>query len=208
MAKKPDELLPTRRTLLERLKHWDDSQSWQEFFDLYWKLIYGVAVKAGLSDAEAQDVVQETVIAVARNIGEFEYDPSRSFKAWLLNITRWRITDQFRKRLPVARPKTTPPDDSTRTDPVDKVIDTKTAEVDRLWDKEYEEHLLGVARKRVMQEANARHYQIYDLHVVKGWPVEKVARLMSVTEALVYQVKSRTERALAKEIKRLQTKGV
>src|SRR3989442_6327941 len=45
---------------------------WQEFFDTYGKLIHRIAVKAGLSDAEAQDVVQETVIVVARKIPGFK----------------------------------------------------------------------------------------------------------------------------------------
>jgi len=52
--------------LLSRLKDWRDDASWQEFFDTYWRLIYGVARKAGLSDAEAQDIVQETVFSVVR----------------------------------------------------------------------------------------------------------------------------------------------
>ena len=77
----------------------DDQQSWQEFFDAYWKLIYSVALKAGLSDAEAQEVVQETVISVAKKMPEFKADPAvGSFKSWLLTLTRWRITDQMRKR--------------------------------------------------------------------------------------------------------------
>jgi len=61
----PEELIPTRRSLLSRLKDWDDQESWKDFFDTYWKLVYGVAIKAGLSDQEAQDVVQETVLSVA-----------------------------------------------------------------------------------------------------------------------------------------------
>src|SRR5262245_28103531 len=77
MMAERDELLPTRWSLLSRLKNWDDQASWQEFFDTYWKLIYGVAIKAGLTDAEAQDVVQETVITVAKNLEQFKMDPSR-----------------------------------------------------------------------------------------------------------------------------------
>lgn len=48
-----DEFIPTRRSLLSRLKHLDGQASWQEFFGTYSRLIYRVAVKAGLSDAEA-----------------------------------------------------------------------------------------------------------------------------------------------------------
>src|SRR6266508_412338 len=91
--------IPTRHSLLNRLKDWRDDVSWREFFDTYWELLYNVARKAGLTDTEAQEVVQETVIGVAKKIGGFETDARRgSFKAWLLHQTRWRIADQFRKR--------------------------------------------------------------------------------------------------------------
>jgi len=57
-----------------------------------------VAIKAGLNDAEAQEVVQETIVAVAKQMG-FKYDPKiGSFKGWLLHLTRWRIADKMRKR--------------------------------------------------------------------------------------------------------------
>src|SRR6266853_6318316 len=118
MTAHDDELIPTRATLLERLKNWQDQSSWQDFFDTYWKLIYGVARKAGLIEAEAQDVVQETMMAVDRHMPNFKYDPAiGSFKAWLLNMTRWRIVDQLRKRgpAPEARPDSAGPVTGTRT---------------------------------------------------------------------------------------------
>src|SRR5918996_4191140 len=99
MTEHANEFIPTRKSLLSRLKNWDDNDSWQKFFDTYWKLIYGVALKSGLTDAEAQDVVQETVLSVAKNIAEFKYDPSVcSFKTWLMQVTRSRISHQFRRR--------------------------------------------------------------------------------------------------------------
>src|SRR6266498_896673 len=130
MADEPDEFIPTRRSLLARLKNWDDQKSWQDFFDIYWRLIYSVALKAGLSDADAQDVVQDTVLTVAKKIGEFKSDPAiGSFKGWLMLITRRRIADQFEKRNKVGRASgggagavkgtggtpVLPSDDSTRT---------------------------------------------------------------------------------------------
>src|SRR5205809_4936804 len=98
MAGNPDGLIPTRRSLLTRLKDWDDQESWKDFFDTYWKLVYGVAIKSGLNDAEAQDVVQETVLSVAKKMHAFKYDPAvGTFKSWLLLITRRRIADHLRK---------------------------------------------------------------------------------------------------------------
>src|SRR5688572_29247421 len=99
MPDKAFDPIPTRHSLLNRLKDWGDQTSWQDFFDTYSQLIYNVAIKAGLSDTEAQEVMQETVIAVARKIPEFQTDPARgSFSAWLMRLTRWRIADQLRKR--------------------------------------------------------------------------------------------------------------
>ena len=73
--------------------------AWKDFFDTHWKLIYGVAIKAGLNDAEAQEVVQETIIAAAKQMEGFKYDPKiGSFKGWLLHQTRFRIADKMRKR--------------------------------------------------------------------------------------------------------------
>src|SRR5437867_11716995 len=94
-------LLATRRSLVDRLGNWEDQARWQEFFETYWKLIYSVARKSGLNDAEAQDVVQETVITVAKKIGKLRYDPAIGyFNGWLLNIIHWRIADQSRNRVP------------------------------------------------------------------------------------------------------------
>ena len=90
--------LPTRASLLSRLRDLGDKDSWRTFFDMYWRLLYNVARKSGLNDGDAQDVVQETVIAVARKMPEFRYDPTKgSFKQWLLLITRRRIQDHLRR---------------------------------------------------------------------------------------------------------------
>ena len=93
-------LIPTRYSLLSRLQNWDDQASWKEFFDTYWRLIYLIALQSGLTETEAQDVVQETVISIAKDIHKFRRDRSLgSFKGWLRNLTRWRIADQLRRRI-------------------------------------------------------------------------------------------------------------
>src|SRR5438034_8403369 len=138
-----DELIPTRASLIKRLKNWQDQSSWQEFFDIYWKLIYGVARKAGLTDAEAQDVVQETMASVAKHMPTFNYDPAiGSFKAWLLNMTRWRIIGQLRKRGPYAEQRPSCNDTSTRTNLAERVADPAGQALDAVWEAEWENNLL------------------------------------------------------------------
>src|SRR5262245_43592250 len=98
MSSPDNDSLPTRRTLLSRLRNLDDDESWRGFFDLYWRLLYNFARKSGLDDSAAQEVVQDTVVSIARKMPEFRYDPARgSFRQWLLCITRRRITDHLRR---------------------------------------------------------------------------------------------------------------
>ena len=63
-----DDMAATRSSLVRRLRKWDDQKSWQTFFNTYWKLIFSVALRQGLSDAEANDAAQETLVAVAKAV--------------------------------------------------------------------------------------------------------------------------------------------
>lgn len=208
MARQPDELIPTRATLIYRLKDWQDQSSWQEFFDTYWKLIYGVARKAGLSDAEAQDVVQETMVSVSKHMPTFNYDPALgSFKAWLLNMTRWRIIGQFRKRVPAAEARPASDSATTSADPLNNVADPAGQPLDAVWEAEWETHLLEAAINKVKRRVDPLKYQVFDLYVNKEWPPEKIAASFGITVDQVYVIKHRITETIKTEVKRLQ-KGI
>ena len=204
-----DELIPTRATLIQRLKNWQDQSSWQEFFDTYWKLIYGVALKRGMTESEAQDVVQETMISAAKHMPDFKYDPALgSFKTWLLNMTRWRITDQLRKRGPFVAGHDSSEGTATRTRTVDKVVDPAGRDLDALWDAEWEKNLLDAAMVKVRQQLDPQKYQIFDLYVNKGWLPEKVATTFGVSVDQVYLAKHRAVELIKEEVKKLEKKIV
>lgn len=199
-----DEWIPTRQSLLTRLKNWEDHDGWQEFFNTYWRLLYGVARKAGLNDTEAQDVVQLTVIAVAEKlkVGEFTYDPKRSFKAWLLTHTQWRISDQFRKRQSVAARHA---DAEGKTDLMEAVPDADAAErLARAWEDDWRENLMQVALEKVKPRVSSRTFQIFQLHVRKDWPVEKVCETLGVGRAQVHLTKHRVSILVRKELAKLE----
>ena len=56
----------TRKSLIAKLDNWEDQKAWDEFYQIYWRLIYSVAVKAGLRSDEAFDCVQETILSIAK----------------------------------------------------------------------------------------------------------------------------------------------
>lgn len=199
-----DQYVSTRASLLHRLKNWQDESSWRDFFNIYWKLIYGVARKAGLTDSEAQDVVQETLISVAKHMPAFKYDPTiGSFRAWLLNLTRWRITNQFRKRQPYAEHR---PEGASfsGTGTVDAVLDPVSLDLDAIWQAEWETNLMNAAMNNLRRRIEPQRLQIFDFYVNKEWPPEKVAEHFRVSIDLVYQVKHRVTEAIRAEVSRLE----
>src|ERR1022692_163818 len=100
MASDEPSSIQTRPSLLNRLKSGDDAESWQEFYRIYGKLVRDFAIHAGLTDTEADEVVQETAIAMARHLPEYRYDPKVCrFKTWLLNQTSWRINRSEERRV-------------------------------------------------------------------------------------------------------------
>jgi len=201
----PDELIPTRRSLLERLRDLDDQPSWREFFDTYWKLIYGAAIRAGLSDQEAEDVLQETVIGVARKMPEFKYDPAAcSFKGWLMHVTRCRIADRFRRRRPQNVPLAVPRADTTAESTLD-LPDPAADVLDGIWNEEWQKNIVDVAMERIRSRVNPEHYQIFHLHAVKGLGVQDVAKLTGASLAKVYVTYHRIAKLVKQEVHRLES---
>jgi RNA polymerase sigma-70 factor (ECF subfamily) len=200
-----NDLLVTRRSLLVRLKDLGDQRSWEDFFNTYFGLIYSVALKAGLADVEAQDVVQETIIAVAKKMPGFEYDPAKGkFKGWLLQITRRRIIDQFRRRMPAAQHQSHADSDGPRTATIERIPDEAALNLEAVWDEEWRKNLMQVALARVKQKVSASQYQIFDCYVHKQWTVEQVTSTLGVTANQVYLAKNRVTALLKDEVERLQ----
>jgi RNA polymerase sigma factor (sigma-70 family) len=208
MARSADHTNRTRPSLLNRLKNWEDQTSWKEFYDLYWRLVYSAAAKAGLTHTESQDVVQETFAALAKTMEEFQYDPEHgSFKGYLLKNTQWKIIDQFRKRKDhlLVHPDRTP---KTGTATVAKIPDPASLRLEEVWDEEWRNNLFTAAVDRIKEQVKPRHFQVFELHVVKKWPVKKVATTCGISSPAVHLIKHRVSRLVRKEIKLLESKGI
>ena len=202
------ELIPTRRSLLTRLKDWGDQTGWQEFFDTYWRLIYGVALKAGLTDNEAQEVVQETMLEVAKKMPGFKYDPAvGSFKSWLLHTTKWKISGQFKRRRRQHREVWLPPDPDTSTEAPEELADAASLNWDQVWEAEWERNLLQAALEKVKLRVSAAQFEIFYLHVLKEQPVKEVMATLEVAASQVYLARHRVGRLLKQEIERLRRGG-
>ena len=170
--------LKTRRSLLSRLRDLDDRNSWRTFFDLYWRMLYNVARRAGLTEADAQDVVQETVVAVARQMPEFQYDRAKgTFKQWLFRIVRRRVADHLRR---VYRQ---PPKGELAFDPLAEdeesatvAPDQRTGEFGAAWDQEWEQAILDAAVAPRLAGGQSRHDARYEYRAGVPGPASGFAR--------------------------------
>jgi len=189
--------------LLSRLRDLGDSDSWRTFFDTYWRLLYNVARKSGLSDDAAQDIVQETVIAVARKMPDFHYDPAKgSFQQWLLLITRRRIHDHFRRHyrtLPLAEAVESETELGSKT--AAGSTPAQDAQIDAAWEQEWRESVLQAALARVRQQANPKSYQVFDYCVLQDLPAGQVAKMLGLNAAQVYLAKHRVSAAVKRAAK-------
>jgi RNA polymerase sigma factor (sigma-70 family) len=209
MAEPQDQFLPTRRSLLTRLKSWDDQEGWRLFFDTYWKLIYGVARKAGLTETESQDVVQETVLSVAKQMHGFRYDPAiGSFKSWLLLITRRRIADFLRRRYRDAPLAHDPAESDEAGLRLESVADPAVTALESIWEEEWRANLIDAAVDRVRRKVDPLQFQLFDCYVLKQWTPSEVTRALGVSVGQVYLAKHRVGALIRKEIERLEREMV
>jgi RNA polymerase sigma factor (sigma-70 family) len=205
MALHAEDFIPTRYSLLSRLQDWGDQDSWKDFFDTYWRLIYSIALKSGLTEAEAQDVVQETIICVAKDIDKFKRDRALgSFKGWLKNLTRWRIADQFRKRQPGLPKENAESCENSHLPEINEIPDQSDAGLEKLWEEEWQANLMEAAMERVRHRVKEEHYQMFDLNVVRQLPAARVAVMLEVHIAQVYLAKHRVLALIKKEVRLLE----
>jgi len=194
----------TRKSLIARLENWEDQRTWDEFYQTYWRLIYSVGLKAGLRSEEAFDVVQETILSIAKQSKKRLYDPEQgSFKTWLMNMTRWRINDQFRKRKKDTAMAGGEWDNDRKTDVIDRFEDPKGDLLERMWDVEWKKNLADAALARVKAQVSPKQYQIFDYYVVKQWEAKKVQAHLGVSMAQVYLAKHRVGAVLKRELAKL-----
>lgn len=195
----------TRKSLIARLDNWEDQKTWDEFYQTYWRLIYSVAIKAGLRPEESFDCVQETILSIAKQSKKKLYDPELgSFKTWLMNMTRWRINDQFRKRKKDTAMVGGEWDDDRKTAVIDRIEDPNGDILSRLWDVEWKNNIADAALARVKTQVSPKQYQIFDFYVIRQMDAQEVQDKLNVSMAQVYLAKHRVGAVLKKELAKLE----
>jgi RNA polymerase sigma-70 factor (ECF subfamily) len=88
----------TSLTLLDRLRQPNQTDAWVRFVSLYAPLLLNWASRQGLQESDAQDVVQEVLVKLVRELPVYERGDGQSFRGWLYRLTVNQCQD-FRRRV-------------------------------------------------------------------------------------------------------------
>lgn len=178
----------TRASLLARLSHSADRATWIEFFDRYGALLHGYARSCGLQPVDADDVVQDVLIALMHAMPGFEYDPSRGrFRSYLRTATARAVSAKLRQnRSARSLQDLGPADPALQTDADDSA-----------WEEEWRRYHVRIAMRTVEREFCERDRLAFTRYALNGEPVDRTAAELGMTIDNVYQVKSRILRRLS-----------
>jgi RNA polymerase sigma-70 factor, ECF subfamily len=190
-------MVETSPSLLEQLRARPEPEAWRVLVDLYTPLLYGWLRRYGLQGSDADDVVQETLGAVVRELPGFHYDASRgSFRGWLRTILVHRLRVFWRARQ--ARPLAT--GDSEMAAMLDQLADPHS-DLSRLWDVEHDRHLAHRLLARIEPDFEPAMWQAFRRTVLDGLRASTVAAELGVSVNAVFLAKSRVLRRLRQEMR-------
>ena len=179
-------------TLLERLRRAPDERAWERLLQLYVPLLFAWARRAGESEHDAADLVQDVLTILVQTLPSFQYDTKGSFRNWLRTVTLNKLRERRRKLAGAGRVG------------LDGVAEPEIPDdAERFWDEEYRRELLGRALRLMQTDFEPATWQACWQSVAEGRTAAEVARSLGISENAVYLARCRVLRRLRQELDHL-----
>jgi len=175
----------TQPSLLLRIRDPQDSESWRQFVEIYTPVVYRSIMKYRLHDADAADVSQEVMQAVARAIHRFDYDPGKgTFRGWLYRVVRSKLSSFFEIRQRHVQ-------GSGETQVQMKLEAQPGREEEEDWNRECEKRLFQWAAGKIKGEFKKSTWEAFWQTAVENRPKQEVAESLGISVDAVYVARSR-----------------
>jgi RNA polymerase sigma-70 factor (ECF subfamily) len=189
----------TSPTLLGRLRGTPtDQAAWGEFVDRYGRKVYGWCRLWGLQPTDAEDVTQNVLVDLARQMRTFEYRPSGRFRAWLRTVAyrAWCDLLEGRKASAVGSGDTG----------VLRVLESVEARDDLLRQlaEECDRELLEEAMKRAQPRVEPQTWEAFRLTALEHQSGAEVANRLGIAVTAVFKAKSRVQKMLQEELQQIE----
>ena len=189
----------TRASLILRLQDADDVAAWEEFFEIYSPVIFRVGVRRGFQPADAQDIVQEVLISVARSVSQWlERTDRGSFRAWLLRIARNQAFDLINAK-------------ATRSLGTDGQVAEQllaslhaNSDLSSVFDIEYHREVFQWAATQVRDSVAQHTWQAFWLTRIEGLSVEEAASKLNLRPGNIYFARSRVMARIKQYVKQFE----
>lgn len=180
-------------SLLDRLKEGSDRQSWNELAALYTPLLRRWLRRYdSLQEADADDLVQEVLATVSRELADFQHNERPgSFRSWLRTILVNRLRHFWRTRN--RHPRAVGGSDFQRQ--VDELADQGSA-ISRVWDLEHDRHVMQQLLQEMESRFSRETWIAFRRQVFDARPAPQVAAELNMPLHSVYAAKSRVLSAL------------
>ena len=176
----------TSLTLLEGLRNPQDQAAWRRFAERYQPMVLSFAHKLGLSDSDAQDAAQETMLAFVTAYRRQEYDQGKGrLRSWLFGIAHRKVSDIHRR----GRKERVLADRSDATGFMEAIEAPDVAE--RVWEQAWQRAVLQACLAEVGKQVDHDTLESFRLYVLEEWPAEKVAEHLGISRNAVYINKNR-----------------
>lgn len=195
--------LETRSSLIARITDVGDDEAWREFTAIYEPFIRRQALRFGLQEADAQELVQEVLIAVSKAVGRFQVDQSRGrFRTWLYAIGR----NICLKHLARLRREQGSGDTQVRAALV-ALPDPSSLESEE-FDIEFKRHVFLWVANSIRTEFRPKTWQAFWLSTVDNHSIERVSSELGISVGAVYIARSRVMARLRSRVQEITLEGV
>ncbi len=190
----------TRRSLLVRLRDREDARAWEEFVEVYEPLFYRLVRQRGLQHADAEELTQECLVAVASAIDRWDPDPQKgSFRGWLFRIAR-NMTINFLTR---RRPDQQGAGGTDFQVLLEKHPDPSCQETTE-FEQEYQRETFDWAARQVRDEFRESTWQAFWRTAVEEEPIPEVASALGLSVGAVYMARSRVMARIKSRVQELE----
>jgi RNA polymerase sigma factor (sigma-70 family) len=189
----------TRQTLIERVKNQHDDISWEEFVRVYQDYIYAIIRRMGISEHDADDLLQQVLINLWKQLPEMDYDGIKRFRSVLSTVTKHRVIDFIRKRSSDAIRLEEAGKDETQVY-LDRI---SLSEIDTIAEREWEVHLTNLAIEKVEPLFSGQAVKVFRMSL-KGLSIAEISMAVGLKENSVYRLRNRVKVRLVQEIAQLR----
>lgn len=189
--------LKTRNSLILRLRNTDDAAAWQEFLEIYHPLIFRLARKCGLQEADALDTTQEVLTRIAKAVNRWEPGEEKgSFRGWLGRITRNLVIDFMRskKRIPLTGNESS----------IGRMIESNPVidETDQVYQLEQQKQIFLWAAESIENTFQPKSWKAFWMTTVEQKTIDDVSKELNMTRGAIYVARSRVMAKLKKQVQR------